>query len=254
MSATVSPRINPLRLDPQRLATLRRHMTANLQNLKGNALLKHWFTCVLRGYRTGVERGYDDVHRRKRAILRTPVEVARYEALKADTTRRVLVEKAVRRGYADLTANSITQAVLDFIAGLDLTVLIGITTAMAAQIVAALYDGVFWGKSLSQIVLDIYQAGVDMNRARVIAETELTRAYAEGQLDVIQQTSPLGPNAPVTALVEYTTAGDGNVCPQCASLQGQIFTVASARGVIPRHPRCRCTWKTASIVPKPKAA
>ena len=41
---------------------------------------------------------------------------------------------------------------------------------------------------------------------------------------------------------EFQTAGDDRVCPQCAALNGEIYKVEDARGVIPVHPRCRCNW------------
>lgn len=31
-------------------------------------------------------------------------------------------------------------------------------------------------------------------------------------------------------------------CPQCLPLDGQVFTIKEARGLIPRHVNCRCSW------------
>jgi len=75
-------------------------------------------------------------------------------------------------------------------------------------------------------------------RALVIARTEMAAAHAEGQLDAFQELDiqRLGVQA------EWHTAGDDRVCPLCAPLEGQTFTIEEARGMIPRHPNCRCAW------------
>lgn len=36
-------------------------------------------------------------------------------------------------------------------------------------------------------------------------------------------------------------------CPLCGALEGTVMTVAEARGLIPRHANCRCTWLPASV-------
>ena len=38
-------------------------------------------------------------------------------------------------------------------------------------------------------------------------------------------------------------------CGMCASMEGEIMKVEEARGLIPRHPSCRCAW-----VPEPITA
>lgn len=42
--------------------------------------------------------------------------------------------------------------------------------------------------------------------------------------------------------MEFATAGDDRVCPECFELESQVFTVEEARGIIPVHPGCRCAW------------
>lgn len=98
-------------------------------------------------------------------------------------------------------------------------------------------------RTLAKGLTDIM--GVEANRAELIARTELIRSYAEGQLDSMEQ---LGVEQ-VGALVEFKTAGDAVVCPECSSLEGVVFPVAEARGVIPVHPRCRCAWLPVFGVP-----
>lgn len=48
---------------------------------------------------------------------------------------------------------------------------------------------------------------------------------------------------------EFTTQGDDKVCPECELLAGEEYTVDEARGVIPVHPNCRCTWEVTIELP-----
>ncbi|HYE70379.1 MAG TPA: minor capsid protein [Aquabacterium sp.] len=243
MSATV---IRPTlsRLDPQRLTTLRRGTVAKLVTASGDARAKALFDGVLRSYATGLARAWDDLHRPALAAARHPAQKIALAAVKASAIRKAAVERAVRAGYRELTANSLVEAVLGYLRALDLTTIAGITASMSAQIVEALYTGVEMARSLVDMISEIVRwTGLTRQRATVIAETELSRAYAEGQLDIYQEERPL---VQVTALVEYQDARDDRVCPLCAGLHGRIFTVEQARGVIPRHPRCRCSWAAVS--------
>ena len=43
-------------------------------------------------------------------------------------------------------------------------------------------------------------------------------------------------------MAEWSTAGDDRVCPLCGPLEGSVMTVKEARGLLPRHPNCRCAW------------
>lgn len=70
------------------------------------------------------------------------------------------------------------------------------------------------------------------------ARTEVVWAYNEAVLDGLAH---LGVTQ-VVAWVEWTTAGDDRVCPLCEPLEGEVFTIAQARNMLPRHPDCRCAW------------
>ena len=80
--------------------------------------------------------------------------------------------------------------------------------------------------------------GLTRTRAIVIARTEVIAAHAEGQLDSYER---LGIQE-VQVQAEWMTAGDNRVCPECETLEGATLTVTEARGLIPRHPQCRCAW------------
>jgi len=33
------------------------------------------------------------------------------------------------------------------------------------------------------------------------------------------------------------------VCSECSDLEGNVYTIKEAHGMIPLHPNCRCAWK-----------
>lgn len=81
---------------------------------------------------------------------------------------------------------------------------------------------------------------IDSAEKKLIAliRTEIVRAQAEGQLDIFQQTNTKG----LILLVEWRTSGDKNVCPRCQANAGHIYTIEEARGLIPLHINCNCSW------------
>jgi SPP1 gp7 family putative phage head morphogenesis protein len=73
-------------------------------------------------------------------------------------------------------------------------------------------------------------------RARRIAATETTRAYAEGNRAAFQESG-------VVDEVQWRTANDERVCPICGPLHDQRAPVNGAfdNGLFPpAHPNCRC--------------
>jgi len=74
-------------------------------------------------------------------------------------------------------------------------------------------------------------------RAKLIASTETTRAYAEGNTETWKQSG-------VVEKRIWQTARDERVCPWCGPLHGQeaLLNEPFSDGTMnpPRHPRCRC--------------
>lgn len=116
----------------------------------------------------------------------------------------------------------------------------GVTNQMATQLNRALANGLLQGLSPKQIAKSMSDniKGLSRKRALTIARTEIVHAHAEGQLDAFED---LGIEE-IGIYAEWSTAGDDKVCPQCIPLEGQVFTIEEARGLIPRHPSCRCAW------------
>jgi hypothetical protein len=114
----------------------------------------------------------------------------------------------------------------------------GITRAMSSQISRELADGLATGKNNSQIAKAINNSvdKIGIVRSEILARTEIIRVHAESTLNGLEA---LGATV-VTPLVEFATAADP--CKLCEDLAGKVFTIAEARGIIPKHPLCRCAW------------
>lgn len=116
----------------------------------------------------------------------------------------------------------------------------GITGEMGAILIKIVERGVERGIKPEAVANQLKkQLSISRDKALAIARTEMVRVVAEGALDTMQA---LGVDQ-VKANVEYHTSGQP--CPKCASLMGKVFTVNSARGIIPRHTYCKCAWVSA---------
>lgn len=112
----------------------------------------------------------------------------------------------------------------------------GVTDAMSQQMGRILANGFIKGDGPRAIARELRKNVSKMTRQRamVIARTETIMAHAEGQLDAFER---LGVEE-VGVMAEWSTAGDGLVCEECASYSGQSFTIEEARGLVPLHPNC----------------
>lgn len=116
----------------------------------------------------------------------------------------------------------------------------GITDAMDQRISRTLAQGIAEGVGPQVIARAIAEEvqKIGITRARVLARTEIIGAHAEATLNGFEEAGIEG----VEVESEFATAGDSKVCPQCERLEGKIFTLSEARGIIPVHPNCRCAW------------
>lgn len=116
----------------------------------------------------------------------------------------------------------------------------GITAEMDKQISVILAESIANGLGPYEVARKINDRidKIGITRARTLARTEIIRAHAEATLNRFEEYGI----KEIVAKTEFSTAGDNKVCEICASLEGRTFTIAEARGLIPRHPNCRCCW------------
>lgn len=116
----------------------------------------------------------------------------------------------------------------------------GVTAAMEQAISRALARGLAEGRGMRELAaaLEDEVDGIGIDRARTIARTETIAAHAEASLNAYEEAGIEG----VEVEAEFATAGDEQVCPECEDLEGNVYSLDDARGVIPVHPNCRCAF------------
>lgn len=189
-----------------------------------------WLKYIDQAFKQGANRSFDDVHRRGDG---------------SNEENAALLAGARANFFNVGFGFPVTLAKVKLLAGRVLTELKGITQAMAQKIMRELVDGFIRGDSPRKIAANIDKVVTSLGRARAnaIARTEIVRAFVEGQLDAMEA---LGVKE-VNVMVEWSTAGDNKVCPLCANMEGVVLTIDEARGLIPRHPNCRCAFMPANV-------
>lgn len=201
---------------------LQRQVDAGL--LQVDATGKPWtYKYVESAWRKGMFRSYTDV--RKEQLAKRP---GWYAGTKEQWLRSAFMQPELMSKVELLATRAFEN-------------MKGLTANMSSQMSRILADGMSKGYGPAKVARlmsrEVFQ-GRNRARALTIARTEMIHAHAEGQLDGLKD---LGITK-VTAEVEWSTAGDKLVCPICASLEGNVYTIDEARGLIPEHPNCRCAW------------
>ena len=135
----------------------------------------------------------------------------------------------------------------------------GITNAMDQQISRSLAEGLAEGRNPRQIARILMNriekvgelATTDslgrfipaLRRARTLARTEIIRAHHTATINSYASAGLEG----VRVKAEWSTAGDDRVCPICESMEGKVFKLDVAMGMIPAHPNCRCVAIPAEV-------
>ena len=133
------------------------------------------------------------------------------------------------------------------LAGRVLTELQGVNSQMAVQMQRTLTDSLIQGKGPREIARELsgQVRGLSKKQSEKIARTEIVRAYNEGQLTSMENlgVEDLG------VAVEWSDSGMGltakgnpSPCRLCAPLVGIVVKTKKARGMLPRHPFCMCSW------------
>lgn len=121
----------------------------------------------------------------------------------------------------------------------------GITDETGKQISETLTRGLSqgWNPRKMATALNNRVDKIGITRARTMARTETIYTHNEAALTRYEQ---IGVEE-VAAEVEWITAGDLRVCPDCAGLEGTKYTLEEAHGLLPYHANCRCTWVPATF-------
>ncbi len=120
----------------------------------------------------------------------------------------------------------------------------GVTEAMDQQISRKLAEGLTqgWGPGKMAKEINGRVDSIGLNRARTIARTETIRAHHSAMVQEYRNWGAVG----VRVKAEWKTAnypvgfGPLMVCPDCAALEGRVYTLEEIEALIPLHPNCRC--------------
>jgi hypothetical protein len=232
--------------DPQKIRAFQDWLKQQFdQHLEGLSQEELWKRFIEAGYKKGAGRAFDDTRPRQRSIAgMTEPGMEFYRG-----TRSQFLESSFGRPE--------TREKVELLSGRAFDELEGVTDSMSLKMSRSLADGLTQGKGVEAIARDLEdEVDIGKERALLIADTEIIRAHAEGQLDAMDQ---LGVEE-VGVAVEWSTAGEpcedlppkerrgsGCVCPLCAAMEGVVLKLDEARGLIPRHPRCKCAWIPANV-------
>lgn len=209
---------NPQKVDAFKV-WMKAEVTAKIRSKKEEAL---WEAYIKEGHKKGMARSFDDVKAKQGSKLSQKPDF--YQGTKA---------QFLATGFN----TPVTVEKLKLLVGRSFDDLEGITADMSNRMTRILADGLVQGKSPHAIAKQLSdEVNLGLERAETIARTELIRAHAEGQLDAMEAMGV----GQVGAAVEWATAA--GACPLCAALKGIVLKLSEARGMIPRHPRCRCAW------------
>ena len=180
-----------------------------------SAASRSWQNVYLRSaYQKGLAQAAGQMERAGAVVEATFVDAGFYRPIHADRVGLIYT-----RAFSDLK---------------------GITDAMDQKISRVLAQGIAEGvgpRVIAKRITDQVE-GIGIVRARMLARTEVIRAHADATLNSFKEAGLEG----VKVLVEFATAGDSKVCPRCAELDGKVFKIAEAEGLIPVHPNCRCAF------------
>ncbi len=197
--------------------------------LTGAAEEQMWSNYVAEGFKRGAGRAFDDVKPATKLAGKKGMDFykgTREEFLRSSFGQPEAIEK------------------VKLLAGRSFDELEGVTADMSLKMSRTLTDGLVQGKNPREVASDLVKVlDISDTRAEVIARTEIIRAHAEGQLTAMEN---LGVTE-VGVAVEWSTAGDDRVCEECEPLEGVVMKIEEARGMLPRHPNCRCAWIPANV-------
>lgn len=160
------------------------------------------------------------------------------ERFEYDEVNEEFVEEDIQRA---LQQEQHRQA-FELLYGKAYTELQGAVAAMNQQVSRVVTDSLLQRKPVTQIADDVNERidKVGLYRGRLISRTETIRTFNTAMLREMEQWGV----EQVTAEVEYVfrTSHDNRVCSICAGLEGTVYTIEEAEGVLPIHPACRCVF------------
>lgn len=218
--------------DPEKIKQFKAWLkTQIIADITGKSERELWEAYTKEGLQKGAGRAFDDTRRPQRVRDQMAGRMDFYQGSRDEFLRSSFHQPVAIEKVQLLAARSFDE-------------LEDISTTMATRMTRHLTDGLVRGASPREIARDLDRdIEIGRGRALTIARTEIIRAHAEGQLMALEQ---LGVEE-VGVAVEWSTAGDDKVCELCQPLEGVVLKLDEAKGMLPRHPNCRCAWVPANV-------
>jgi SPP1 gp7 family putative phage head morphogenesis protein len=109
-----------------------------------------------------------------------------------------------------------------------------LTKAQIDSIIKILEASLKSSDTLSMVAKKIENIVGNETRANLIARTEIIRLANQGNIETMKERG-------VEKVKFLAAPEDGRLCEHCKKLDNKIFSIKEAEGLIPIHPRCRCT-------------
>jgi hypothetical protein len=236
--------------DEQKLEAFRLWLIANIGDgivtisPKGSG--DWWYRYIADSYEKSYGRAYDQVGKRTLSTMARDAAFKKYGQV-----------GSVADFYAGSKEEFLRSAFggpvpierVKFLASRTYTDLKGVTDAMSNQMSRVLVDGLIAGDNPRVIARKLVDRvdKIGVTRAKMVAHDAIIRTNAESAIDSLES---LGMDQ-VGISVEWSTSHLGvtakgwpSPCDICKPLEGVVFSLKEARGMIPRHVWCRC-----SIIP-----
>lgn len=102
------------------------------------------------------------------------------------------------------------------------------------KIIKIIKNSLLSGASIKRIAAKIEPIVKDYKRADLISRTELIRVANEGNRIKAEERG-------FDKMMFISAPEDGRLCDKCKKLDRKVFSTKEMQGMIPIHPRCRCT-------------
>ena len=186
-------------------------------------------------YVKGGQRTFADIHRLRRALHPEQYSIRERQFIHQLTNSPA--GRAKISAISQRTESHIAGMVTSIMQDVPHIVVLGITRKVSPRVLARAISNQISGTKGRQVIIANARknTGSEARAARIVA-TESAGAFAEGQLDAL---AALGLED-VEVLAEWVTADDP--CPECEELEGTVWSLEEAYGMIPRHPNCKCAF------------
>lgn len=143
----------------------------------------------------------------------------------------------VRKATININWDLVNQAVIDWVLGEYSETLVRDMLGSREEFIrSSIVEWIENGEPLNVLTEQLARSFFSRDRAEMVAATEVTRAYAEGNRAAWRE-------AGIIESMEWRTAVDERVCPICGPLHGKTVSVDGDfedDQFPPAHPRCRC--------------